>query len=223
VFRCSSPPTLSGVVGQGQSLTATSGSWSNAPTSYAYQWQRCDSAGSGCAPISGQTTNKYLLATADVGQTVRVSVTATNGSGASTPTASATTTVVRADLALNQPASASSSQNTTLTPGKANDGSSTTRWSSTATNNQWWQVDLGTTKQIDTVALNWETAYASSYKIQLSTDGNTFTDAATVSNSAPGWRTTTFTPTSARYLRVLGVTRATVYGISLWDSQAFGA
>src|SRR5439155_15982193 len=100
---------------------------------------------------------------------------------------------------------------------------STTRWSSTFTDNQWWQVDLGSVKQVDTVALNWEGAYASSYKVQLSSDGATFTDAATVSNSSAGWKTTSFAATSARYVRVLGVTRATAYGISFWDAQVLGS
>jgi hypothetical protein len=127
------------------------------------------------------------------------------------------------DLALNQPASASSSQAASLTPGNANDGTSTTRWSSTFTDNQWWQVDLGSSKQVDTVSLNWENAYASTYKIQTSTDGTTFTDAATVNLNAAGWKTTTFTPTNARYIRILGITRATQYGISFWDAQVFGS
>ena len=49
-----------------------------------------------------------------------------------------------------------------------------------------------------------------------------FTDAATVSNGAAGWKLTTFTAVSARYVRVLGVTRATPYGISFWDANVFG-
>jgi hypothetical protein len=133
------------------------------------------------------------------------------------------TAVVRADLALSQPASASSSFDASLTPDNANDGDSTTRWSSAFADGQWWRVDLGSVRQVDTVSLNWESAYASSYKIQVSSDGSTFTDAATVSNSQPGWKTTTFSAVGARYVRVLGVTRATAWGISLWDAQVFAA
>src|SRR5205814_2275779 len=50
----------------------------------------------------------------------------------------------------------------------------------------------------------------------------TFTDAATVSNNAPGWKTSTFTAVSARYVRIQGITRATVWGYSFWDAQVFG-
>ena len=110
-----------------------------------------------------------------------------------------------------------------MTPDKAVDGSPTTRWSSSFTDNQWWQVDLGAPRTIDTVAINWETAYASEYKVQTSLNGVTFSDQATVTNTAPGLKATSFTPVSARYVRVLGVTRATGYGISFWEAEVYGA
>ena len=125
------------------------------------------------------------------------------------------------DLALNKPASASSSQNATLVAGKAVDGSSTTRWASSFVDNQWWQVDLGSTRQINKVELNWEAAYASRYKILTSTDGTNFTEAADVSITSPGLKTTTFAARDARYVRVQGVTRATQYGISFWDARVY--
>ena len=214
-------PTVSGSAVQGQVLTATDGSWSGSPTSFRYQWQRCDSAGGACQPIANATIRTYLLTPSDVGWTVGVIVTATNGSGDSLPAASAVTAVVAGDLALTRPTSASSSESGSMAPNMANDGNSSTRWSSSFADNQWWQVDLGSVKPVNTVSLNWEVAYASSYKIQLSTDGSTFTTVATVSLAAAGWKTTSFTETSARYVRVLGVTRATVYGISFWDAQVF--
>jgi len=213
-------PALSGYAGQGQTLTTTNGAWSNSPTSFAYQWLRCDTNGANCVAIASATAATYKLAGADVGATVVASVTATNGSGSSTATSTATA-VVRGDLALGL-STASSSNDTGTLPQYAVDGNSSTRWSSAFVDNQWWQVDLGSVKTVDTVALNWETAYASSYKIQVSSDGTAFTDAATVSNGAPGWKLTTFAAVSGRYLRVLGVTRATQWGISFWDAQVFG-
>ncbi len=75
------PPAISGTPEQGQTLTASTGSWTGTPTSYAYQWRRCDSAGAGCNDIAGATNQTYLLATSDVGATIRVRVTATNGGG----------------------------------------------------------------------------------------------------------------------------------------------
>jgi hypothetical protein len=102
------------------------------------------------------------------------------------------------------------------------DGSTSTRWSSAFLDNQWWQVDLGSAKQVNQVTINWEAAYASQYRIQTSTDGTTFTTQATVNITAPGTQTTSFPTVSARYVRILGVTRATPWGISMWETQVFG-
>lgn len=75
-------PTISGVPGTGHTLTATTGTWTGAPTiTFAYQWQRGDAMGTGFADIGGETASTYLLTTADEGFTVRVKVTASNGDG----------------------------------------------------------------------------------------------------------------------------------------------
>ena len=94
--------------------------------------------------------------------------------------------------------------------------------SSAFADNQWWQVDLGSTRKVSKVELNWEAAYASRYKILTSTDGTTFTEAVDVSITSPGLKTATFPARAARYVRVQGVTRATQYGISFWDARVFG-
>ena len=88
-----SAPTVSGTAQQGQTLTAAPGSWSNTPTSFAYQWQDCDTAGTTCTDIAGATASTYAVQASDVGKTLRVNVTATNGQGA-TQVPSAPTAVV---------------------------------------------------------------------------------------------------------------------------------
>ena len=128
-----------------------------------------------------------------------------------------------ADLALNQPATASSTDDAVNRPARAaNDGNTTTRWSSNYTDAQWWQVDLGSAKTVDRVEVNWEVAYASAYRIQTSTDGTTFTTAANVTRTGPGLATTTFAARSARYVRLVGDTRGSGWGISFWDFRVFG-
>lgn len=89
------PPTISGTPQTGQTLTASTGFWSEGPTSYAYQWERCNSTGANCTNVSSATSSTYLLGSADVGYTIRVAVTATNSAGASAPAVSTATAVVQ--------------------------------------------------------------------------------------------------------------------------------
>jgi virginiamycin B lyase len=77
-----SAPTVAGVTGVGQSLTSTSGSWLHEPSAIHYQWQVCDRAGGECHDIPGQTGSTHMLTTAEVGDTIRVLVTASNIAGA---------------------------------------------------------------------------------------------------------------------------------------------
>src|SRR4051812_2354474 len=74
-------PTISGQAREGSTLTATDGTWSNSPTSFTYQWQRCNTDGSNCIAIAGATAKTYTLAAADVDHRVRVVVTAKNADG----------------------------------------------------------------------------------------------------------------------------------------------
>jgi len=86
-------PNVTGTARDGSTLTAHHGTWTNSPTSYAYQWQRCGSAGANCAAISGATSKQYVLTTSDVGHRLRVQVTAHNSSGSGTATSIPTVVV----------------------------------------------------------------------------------------------------------------------------------
>jgi hypothetical protein len=80
-------PVISGAAQVGQTLTTTNGTWSNTPTSYAYQWK---SAGSNV----GTSIATYVPVVGDIGNTITCSVTATNGTGSSAPAMSAATVAV---------------------------------------------------------------------------------------------------------------------------------
>jgi hypothetical protein len=81
--RNTTPPSISGTPQVGQTLTANNGTWvGQQPLTYTYHWRRCDTAGAGCADISGATAKTYVLTAADQGTTLRVRVTGRNARGA---------------------------------------------------------------------------------------------------------------------------------------------
>lgn len=87
-------PTISGNARQGQTLMAAPGTWSNSPTAYEYQWERCTSAGTACANIAGASAGAYRLTAADVGRRLVVAVVAVNAGGHSAPAVSTPTSIV---------------------------------------------------------------------------------------------------------------------------------
>lgn len=126
------------------------------------------------------------------------------------------------NLAQNRPVVASSQESSSYTPNLAVDGSGTTRWSSSFSDNQWIYVDLGQTTSISRVKLSWELAYATGYKIQVSNDATNWTDIYTTSTGNGNTDDNTGLSGSGRYVRVLCVTRATGFGISLFEFEVYG-
>jgi hypothetical protein len=82
------------------------------------------------------------------------------------------------------------------------------------------QVDLGANKNLNHVSLNWEASAASSYQIQTSTNGTTWTTAASRSGSTSEHQDLAVSG-SARYVRVNGLTRQSAFGYSLYDLKVW--
>lgn len=101
-----SAPTVAGTAEEGQTLTAAPGTWTASPTGFSYQWRRCNSGGSSCTDIPGATSQTYVVAAADAGKTLRVSVVASNAAGPGAAATSAPTAVVTtpSDLGSSLPA-----------------------------------------------------------------------------------------------------------------------
>ena len=71
----------------GETLTATTGIWTNSPSSFAYRWQRCAVA---CSNITGATGASYTAAAADQHDRLTVTVTASNSAGSASQRSAAT-------------------------------------------------------------------------------------------------------------------------------------
>ena len=87
-----SAPAITGTAQQGQTVTASPGTWTADDATFAYQWQHCDAAGANCTDIAGATAQTYTVTSTDVNTTLRVVVTASNRFGA--PTAPSAQTAV---------------------------------------------------------------------------------------------------------------------------------
>jgi F5/8 type C domain-containing protein/cell wall-active antibiotic response 4TMS protein YvqF len=107
-----------------------------------------------------------------------------------------------------------------LSPDHAVDGNDRTRWGSAFRDQQWLMVDLGASVPLSKVRLNWENAFAKDYELQVSNDGLFWNTVRRVTGSDGGLEEQAVGQT-ARYVRVLGLRRATSYGISLYELQVF--
>jgi hypothetical protein len=87
-------PTISGEARVGQELTAGEGTWTGNPTSFTYQWQRCDVDSFTCANVVGATGKSYGVRLADLGFRLRVEVTAHKDERTGTALSAATAVVV---------------------------------------------------------------------------------------------------------------------------------
>ena len=130
------------------------------------------------------------------------------------------------NLALGKPATASGAEGGGTSAAKAVDGNMETRWSSRFMDNEWLAVDLEDCYRLTTVKLYWENAYATSFDIEASDDGEDYHLIKSVTNAKGGVQTIDIRvndePVAARFVRILCKTRNTGYGSSLWEIEVFG-
>ena len=179
------PPTVSGSAAVGQSLSASPGSWSGSPTSYAYQWLRCAST---CSAISGATAASYAVQSADAGYELAVSVTAANDSGSAVATSAPTTTVAGTTTAPPPTSTSSPVVSGTAQVGRALTASSGS-WTGSPTSYayQWLRCSSACTAVAD--------ATAAGYTVQSADAGYALAVTVTATNAA-GAATSTSSPTA---------------------------
>lgn len=125
------------------------------------------------------------------------------------------------NLAEGKPANSSSADDDTHPATFATDGKGFTRWSSSYNDNQWLQVDLQTPTQVSRVRVAWEAAYGKDYEVQVSLDGVSFRTVAANRAGGGGVEELVFAPVSARYVRLVGNSRSTQYGFSVFEFAVF--
>ncbi|MEV7681943.1 discoidin domain-containing protein [Streptomyces sp. NPDC088341] len=112
------------------------------------------------------------------------------------------------------------------TPARAFDRDPASRWATSSTTGWtdpgWISIDLGATAQIDKVVLQWDPAYAKSFQIQVSPNGQDWTPIYSTT-SGTGFKQTLTVSGTGRYVRMYGTERATPYGYSLWEFQVYGS
>ncbi len=83
------PPTVSGTVATGQTLTCSPGSWGgDATINYTYQWQHTSTN------IPSATASTYVVSSSYVGETLKCVVTASNGQGSAVANSGNTAAVI---------------------------------------------------------------------------------------------------------------------------------
>ncbi|MCL5282753.1 MAG: choice-of-anchor D domain-containing protein, partial [Planctomycetes bacterium] len=134
-----------------------------------------------------------------------------------------TITAAAANLALGKTAVASTIQNASFPASYATDGDIDSRWGSQYSDNEWFYVDLGSVYTINRVVMLWTVAYARSFKLQVSNDATTWTDVYSTTAGVGGTEDITLaSPASGRYVRFLGLQRATQWGYSFYEFEVYG-
>jgi hypothetical protein len=127
---------------------------------------------------------------------------------------------------------AAATASTALTPAaNAIDKNSGTRWESYhALDPSWLTLDLGSSKTLSSIAIDWEAANAADYKVQGSNSPNfvdnaNWTDLASKTGGTFGNRTDTLNISgSYRYLRIYATARSAgnQWGYSIWEVRVLG-
>ena len=125
------------------------------------------------------------------------------------------------NLALGKKATASSEENVGTLAAGVTDGDLTTRWGSQHKDGEYVTIDFGETCYIDHVVLRWEASYASRFSLTLTDQRPAKVDSSVVYISSGGVQTLAFGK-QGRYLQLCGLSRALLYGTSLYEIEAYG-
>lgn len=106
------------------------------------------------------------------------------------------------------------------------DNDATTRWDSEFSDSQYIVVDMGQTYLIKNIGIRWEAANAKDFKVEVSTDGETYKTISYIKD-AEGREgrlddIILNNTIAARYVRIYGEKRNLEYGYSIWEMAIYG-
>ena len=124
-------------------------------------------------------------------------------------------------LAFGKRATTSSVHASEYRPEYAVDGDAGSYWSSEFKDDAWLAVDLGEKHKISRVVIQWEAAYAKAFSVQVSTDGQTWTNVYQTDEGKGGVSEIKFSPVEARHVRLYCTKRGTQWGNAVYEMQVF--
>ncbi len=124
-------------------------------------------------------------------------------------------------LAFQKTATASSVHAPAYAPANAVDGDPSTYWSSALTDPAWLAVDLGAVHKVGLVRILWEAAFSKAFSVQVSTDGQAWTQVYHTAEGKGGISEVKFAPVEARHIRVVGTERGTQWGHAIRELEVF--
>jgi hypothetical protein len=129
------------------------------------------------------------------------------------------------NIALNKKVTVSSEEDNEKIGRNLNDGDIYTRWASVGqVDTQWIEYDLGEKYTIAGVDIEWESADAKSYRIQVSDNGGPngdWSDIYSTTDCDGGRDLITDLSGEGRYIRLLMTERGTQWGYSIWEFAVF--
>ena len=119
-------------------------------------------------------------------------------------------------------ANGSSATSSTGNAALAIDGDKDSRWESEQSDPQEWLLDLGQERVFNTIQIRWEGAYGKTFTIDISSDGENWSNIVSVADQSlagfPYEQTfNEFDKVTARYVRFTGTARGTGYGYSFYE------
>jgi len=124
---------------------------------------------------------------------------------------------VKPDIAQDVKIQAYPGESFTLFADRAIDHNLYTRWACGPYDNAFYKLEFDEIKNVSGMTIIWETAYAKSYRIELSLDGENWFTVYEESNGNGGIDNIEFESSQAKFVKFQGIERGTEWGYSIWE------